>query len=226
MENAGEIIVIVDDDITNLTAARNSLAGKYSLATVPSGDKLFQLLEKITPTLILLDVEMPVMDGYDVMEVLQSKEKTAHIPVIFLTARIDPDSEIKGLSLGAVDYICKPFSQELLVKRIDAHISFENQKKELIQYNLSLENEVHKKTRTVLELQSAILKTVAELVECRDVVTGGHIERTQEYLRMLVDLSIRHGIYADELLSWDIDLLVCLHNCMTSGKYPSRTASS
>jgi len=218
MENNCETIIIVDDDITNLTAARNTLAGKYSLATVPSGEKLFQMLERVSPSLILLDVEMPDMDGYSVMEGLQSKEKTAHIPVIFLTSRIDPESEIKGLSMGAVDYIFKPFSRELLVKRIDTHIAFEKQKKQLLKYNLALESEVNRKTRTVLELQSAILKAVAELVECRDVVTGGHIERTQSYLRMLIDFSSEHGIYTDEMKSWDVELLIMSSQLHDVGK--------
>ena len=222
MDNTRETIVMIDDDITNLTAARNTLTSKYDVFTVPSGEKLFLLLEKVTPALILLDIEMPVMNGYEVMEKLKNREKTSRIPVIFLTAKIDPESEIKGLNLGAVDYITKPFSRELLLKRIDLHILFEKQRKELIKYNLSLENEVDKKTRTVLELQSAILKTVAELVECRDNVTGGHIERTQHYLRLLVDFLFEHEIYIEELSSWDIDLFIMSSQLHDVGKISIR----
>jgi len=218
MDNSRDTIVMVDDDITNLTVARNNLAGKYNVATAPSGEKLFQILEKITPALILLDIEMPGMGGYEVMGILKNKEKTAHIPVIFLTAKIDPESEIKGLNLGAVDYITKPFSRELLIKRIDMHIQFEKQKKELLKYSLALESEVDKKTRTVFELQNAILKTVAELVECRDNVTGGHIERTQHYLRLLVDFLLEHDIYTETLSSWDIDLFVMSSQLHDVGK--------
>jgi len=218
MGDTRDIVVMVDDDITNLTAARNSLAGEYDVATVPSGEKLFLLLERVTPALILLDIEMPDMDGYAVMEKLKSREKTAHIPVIFLTAKIDPESEVKGLNLGAVDYITKPFSRELLIKRIDLHIIFEKQKKELQRYNLSLESEVDKKSRTVLELQNAILKTVAELVESRDNITGGHIERTQHYLRLLVDSLIARNIYTEELSLWDIDLFIMSSQLHDVGK--------
>jgi len=213
-----ETIIVVDDDITNLTAAKSTLSQKYNVITAPSGEKLFLLLEKVTPELILLDVEMPGLNGYSVMEMLKNKEKTAHIPVIFLTAKIDPESELRGLNLGAVDYITKPFSRELLVKRVDLHIIFEQQRKELLKYNLSLESEVDKKTRTVLELQNAILKTVAELVERRDNVTGGHIERTQYYLKLLVDILIEHDVYTDELLTWDIDLLVMSSQLHDVGK--------
>ena len=218
MENSRDVIIVVDDDITNLTAARNFLSGKYDVFTAPSGEKMFLLLKKITPILILLDIEMPDMDGYKVMEKLKKKEKTAHIPVIFLTAKIDPESEIKGLSLGAVDYITKPFTRELLIKRLDLHIIFEKQKKELLKNNLSLEWEVDKKTRMVLELQNAILKTVAELVECRDNITGGHIERTQYYLKLLVDFMIEHDVYTEELLSWDIDLFAMSSQLHDVGK--------
>jgi len=213
---------MVDDDLTNLNIARNNLSGIYSIVTVPSGEKLFNLLEKITPALILLDIEMPEMNGYEVMKKLKEKETTAHIPVIFLTAKIDPSSEIEGLSLGAVDYITKPFSRELLIKRIDLHILIEKQKKELQTYSLSLESEVGKQTQTVLELQNAIIKIIAELVECRDSITGGHIERTQHYIRLLIDFLMEHDIYADELTQWDIDLFVMSSQLHDVGKITIR----
>ena len=216
-ENRG-IIVMVDDDITNLTLARNGLADTYSVFTAPSGKKLFELLQRIMPTLILLDIEMPVMDGYEVIKILKNTTKTAHIPVIFLTAKNDPDSEALGFDLGAVDYILKPFSQQLLIKRVGLHILLESQKQELERYTRDLEGEVRKKTRTVLELQSAILKTVAELVECRDNITGGHIERTQRYLAMLLDFMMEHNVYAEELLSWDAELFALSSQLHDVGK--------
>ena len=213
-----DTIVIVDDDMTSLTVARKNLADKYNVFVAPSGEKLFVLLEKVSPALLLLDVDMPEMDGYKVMEKLKTKEKTSHFPVIFLTAQIDPESEIKGLNLGAVDYITKPFSRELLLKRIDLHIEFEKQKRELLKHNLTLEGEVDKKTQTVWELQNAILKTVAELIESRDNVTGSHIERTQHYLNLLVNHLIEHDVYTDELLTWDIDLLIMSSQLHDVGK--------
>ncbi|MCL2811386.1 MAG: response regulator, partial [Clostridia bacterium] len=109
-ENRCKSIIMVDDDTTNLTVARNNLAGKYTFFTAPSGAKLFQILEKVTPDLILLDIAMPEMDGFAIIKLLKSTKKTWDIPVIFLTAKIDPESEVKGLDLGAVDYITKPFS--------------------------------------------------------------------------------------------------------------------
>jgi len=218
MANELKKIIMVDDDVTNLIVAKNAFADKYDIFTVPSGKKLFQLLEKVSPDMILLDIEMPEMSGYEVIKILKNSKKTEDIPVIFLTGRIDPESEIDGLSMGAIDYIAKPFSQQLLLKRIEVHMIVESQKKELRNYSTNLEGIVHEKTRLVFELQNAILKTVAELVECRDNVTGGHIERTQNYLRILVDALIRKGIYATEILTWDVNLFIMSSQLHDVGK--------
>ena len=222
METKRETVIIVDDDDINLTVGQSALSDMYTVYAAQSGKELFALLENNLPDLILLDIDMPEMDGYDIIRKLKKTEKTSHIPVIFLTGKIEPENEVKGLSLGAVDYITKPFSRELLIKRIDLHIVFEKQKKELLKYNSNLENEVDKKTKTVLELQNAILKTVAELVEWRDNVTGGHIERTQHYLRLLIDLLIKHGIYQDEISKWDTNLLVMSSQLHDVGKISIR----
>jgi len=218
MDNDREIIIIVDDDTTNLSVGKSTLSEKYDVFTASSGDRLFSLLDKITPDLILLDIRMPEMDGYEVIKRLKRSKKTTDIPIIFLTSRIDPASEIKGLSLGAIDYITKPFSRELLTKRIDLHILFQRQKRELLKHNLRLECEVDRKTRTVLELQNTVLSTVAELVESRDNVAGGHIERTQHYLRLLIDFMMENESYAKEISSWDVGLLVMSSQLHDVGK--------
>jgi putative two-component system response regulator len=138
METEREVIIIVDDDKTNLAVARSSLADYYNVFTAPSGDKLFFLLKKIKPDLILLDIEMPDMNGYEVMKKLKSSNETAHIPVFFLTAKTNHKSENNELNLGVVDYITKPFSKELLIERINTHILQEKQKKELSKENEDL----------------------------------------------------------------------------------------
>ena len=218
MEHFRKRIIMVDDDRTNLTVARNALSARYDVFTAPSGEKMFALLEKVLPDLILLDIEMPDMSGYDIIKILKSSEKTVDIPVIFLSAKVDPENEIKGLDLGAVDYIFKPYSRELLLKRVELHLLLEAQKQELKRYSGSLEGMLMVKTQTVFELQSAILKTVAELVECRDNITGGHIERTQNYLKLLVGFLQDSGIYQNELSLWDIDLFVMSSQLHDVGK--------
>jgi putative two-component system response regulator len=203
---------MVDDNLTNLTVGKNALLGKYRVFTIPSGKKLFDMLDKTIPDLILLDIEMPEMNGYDIIKILKADPRTAEIPIIFLTARSDSGSELEGLSLGAIDYISKPFSPPLLLKRIEVHMLVEDQKHELEDYNENLQAKVDEKTKTVLDLQNAILRTVAELVECRDDTTGGHIERTQNYLRILIDSLLEDGLYKDEVAGWKKDLDIILQS--------------
>ena len=222
MENEFKKIFLVDDDIVNLTVAKNALIDKYDVFTIPTCEKLFHILEKITPDLILLDVMMPDMSGYDVIKALKRSESTSAIPVIFLTGLIDPENEIRGLNLGAVDYLTKPFSGQLLLKRIEMHLRIEAQKKESENYSNSLEQIVIDKTETIFVLQNAILKTVVELVECRDNVTGGHIERTQKYLQLLIDIMRQHNIYTNELETWDINLFIMSSQLHDVGKIAIR----
>jgi len=208
MNSERKTIFLVDDNLTNLTVGKAALAEHYNVFTLNSGEKLLKMLDKNIPDLILLDIEMPEMNGYDVLKVIKSKEETKLIPVIFLTARDDVEGELEGLSLGAIDYITKPFSPALLLKRIETHLLIEGQRKELFNYNHNLEEIVEKKTKSVVELQNAILKTVAELVEFRDNVTGGHIERTTSYLGVLLDALSAVGLYEKEISSWDLKLVL------------------
>jgi len=194
-------IYLVDDNVTNLTLGKSVLAEHYKVFTMNSGASLLKFLEKNIPDLILLDVEMPEMNGYEVIKVIKSKNETKDIPVIFLTAKTDGDSELEGLSLGAIDYITKPFSPSLLLKRIETHL-------ELANYNKHLQEMVAVKTKSVLELQSAILKTMAELVECRDDITGGHIERTTYYLSALLDAMQIYDLFKDRISEWDLKLVL------------------
>ncbi|MDR0554176.1 MAG: response regulator [Treponema sp.] len=124
-------IILVDDNPTNLRAGKNVLAPLYSVATAPSAEKLFVLLENNLPDLILLDIDMPVMNGYDVIKLLKDKPETKNIPVIFLTGKTESDDEFEGLSVGAIDYITKPFQPQLLLKRIEVHLLVEAQRKTL-----------------------------------------------------------------------------------------------
>ena len=207
MDTKRKTLFFVDDDATNLAVGRNALNEHYSVLVLNSGQRLLNALEKKIPDLILLDVEMPEMNGYEVIKIIKTNAETAHIPVIFLTAKNDNESEFKGLSLGAIDYITKPFSPSLLLKRIEVHLLVESQKQELLYFNANLQQMVETKTKTVVELQNAVLKTMAELVEFRDNVTGGHIERTQKYLRILLEASQEQGVYKEETASWDLELV-------------------
>jgi len=210
-----ELILLVDDNPTNLRIGMNVLEEKYDVATAPSAEKMFNLLENNKPDMILLDIDMPGMTGYEALIILKEKPETKDIPVIFVTARYDYNDEHHGFSLGAVDFITKPFQPNILLKRIEVHLLLENQKKtlesqaiELKNFNENLQKMVDEKTQNVLDLQSALLKTIAELVECRDDITGGHIERTQRGVQIILAELERSKIYTDETSGWDKTILL------------------
>ena len=121
MEDQKKLIILVDDNPANLRIGKNVLSEKYTVATAPSAAKLFSLLEKNHPILILLDVDMPDMNGYGAIEVLKLNPETNGIPVIFLTGMTDSRDEEKGRALGAVDYITKPFDPPSLIACIEKH---------------------------------------------------------------------------------------------------------
>jgi putative two-component system response regulator len=177
--------------------------------TATTAEKMCRFLEHNKAALILLDIEMPEMDGYEAIKILKSRPQSKNIPVIFLTAMNSAADELEGLELGAIDYIAKPFSPALLKKRVEVHLLVEAQKKELQNYNENLLGMVEEKTRTMLKLQNKIMKAICDRVEGRDDSTGGHIERTQHYLKILLESLLDAGLYADQIDGdWDIDLLL------------------
>ena len=215
MKNSRNKIILVDDNMANLTMGRNMLKTYYEVYPAPSAAKFFEILENVLPDLVLLDIEMPEMNGYEVIKKLKADSRFTDIPVIFLTSRNDESSELEGFDLGAVDYISKPFSGPLLLKRIENQLLIVRQKKDLLasqaalkDYADNLEIKVRDKTREVVNLQNAVLTAIADLVEFRDKLTGGHVARTELYLKALTDELIREGIYSDEVKSWDMDFFL------------------
>ena len=116
-------ILLVDDNMINLQIGINILEKKDNVITAPSAQKMFRLLEGNKPDIILLDIDMPEMSGYEAIKTLKSKPESKDIPVIFLTARSEPDDELKGLNLGAIDYIVKPYDPRVLIKRIEIRLA-------------------------------------------------------------------------------------------------------
>jgi len=133
-------IIIVDDNAANLAVGRNLLKTYYEVYPVPSAAKLFVILEKIVPDLILLDVNMPEMNGYEAIKLLKADPRFLDIPVIFLTAKNDEESEMEGFDLGAADYVTKPFSGPLLIRRISSQLLLEQQKQDLIESHAALQD--------------------------------------------------------------------------------------
>jgi len=139
-------ILIIDDSIVKLELTKTALTRNYDVIMSSSGKEALALLQEEMPDLILLDIEMPEMNGYEVIKTLKETDRTKNIPVIFLTSRSDEESELYGLSLGAIDYIITPFSTPLLLKRLELHLSLVEQKKELRSFNENLRELVNERT--------------------------------------------------------------------------------
>ena len=142
MSEAQKTIFLVDDEVVNLAVGKNALSDFYSVFTLDSGETMLELLGKVLPDLILLDVNMPGMNGYEAIKRLKANDDTADIPVIFLTGLNDEEEELTGLTLGAVDYITKPFLPTLLRKRIEIHLLMESQRRQLLFFSSLLVAEI------------------------------------------------------------------------------------
>ncbi|MCL2060544.1 MAG: response regulator [Oscillospiraceae bacterium] len=216
MSNARSKIIIVDDNIANLDQGRNILKVFYEVYPAASANKLFEILENITPSLILMDIDMPSINGFEAMKKLKSDPRFSDVPVIFLTAKSDVDSEREGFDLGAVDYVAKPFSTPLLLKRIENQLLIVRKTNDLLatqselkKYSSNLEKMVSEKTEEVLELQEAILSTVADIVEFRDRSTGEHIAKTQFFMKTMLDEIMQGDNENSEIISgWDQNLFL------------------
>jgi CheY-like chemotaxis protein len=124
-ENVVKTVFIVDDNDTNLMMAENALEEHYNVLTIPSASGMFDLLKRVIPNLILLDIAMPEMDGFEAMQILKSSVHYADIPVIFLTGKNDEAMEEAAFEMGAVDLIQKPFHTPVLLKRVEYHLEFD-----------------------------------------------------------------------------------------------------
>jgi putative two-component system response regulator len=198
------VIMLVDDDITNLKSGKNALIQFYDVITAPGADRMFALLEKNRPDLILLDISMPDMDGHTALKILKENPETAKIPVIFLTGKIDAESEVLGFELGAIDFIHKPFTPAVLRTRIAMH--------------LNVDKLVAMRTAQLEKLQNGIVSVIAELVEGRDEVTGKHIENTRNYLEQLLLAMLENDCYRDEISAWNTDVVLSASQLHDVGK--------
>jgi putative two-component system response regulator len=187
-------IMVVDDNLVNLRYIEGQLSGHYHVILAKSGEQALSICSRERPDIILLDIEMPVMDGFETISRLKRDMVLSHIPVIFLTAHHDTAIEVKGLESGAVDFITKPFEKSLLLHRLALHILF-------AEYQHKLEN-------TVKELSDSLSSSFAELVECRDANTGGHIVRSSRYFAMLGRELQRRDQFMGELSDLQIDMMV------------------
>nr|WP_233490210.1 two-component system response regulator [Thiocapsa marina] len=201
-------ILVVDDTVENLAVLADLLSPLYCVRAVRSGRRALQALAEPRPDLILLDVMMPEMDGYEVMRRLRADPGTADIPVIFVTALDAAMDEERGLALGAVDYITKPIKPAIALARIKTQLELKSARDRLRNENLLLEAEVSRRMQENLLIQDASIRALAHLAEIRDPETGNHLRRTQGYVGLLADALRTHPRFAPFLTAQTIDLLV------------------
>jgi len=194
------IILVVDDDKSNLMVAQKLLSEEYRVAAVNSGELALKYLEKNEPELILLDIQMPGLNGFEVMEKVMAHDKWCKIPVIFLTADRSEATEEKCFKMGAVDYIGKPFVPAIMLQRIRRTLELED-------YRKNLEKMVAMQLKRITQLQQDIIITMANLIESRDGTTGEHVKRSSEYLNLLVRKLLEKGVYSDVLTPTYVDYL-------------------
>jgi putative two-component system response regulator len=201
-------ILVVDDTPDNLMMMSSLLKNEYKVKIANGGEKALRIAASDSPPdLILLDIMMPDMDGYEVCQRLKHDPKTMNIPVIFLTAKNEMEDEKKGLELGAVDYITKPISPPIVLARVKNHLALKAMDEFLRNQNDFLELEVAKRTKEVIAIQDVTILAMASLAETRDSDTGNHIRRTQFYVKALAEKLRDHPRFAWFLTDANISML-------------------
>lgn len=203
-----QTILVVDDTPENLALIFELLDPYYKVKVANSGEKALQQLTRTElPDLILLDIMMPGIDGYEVLTEIKKRPDSDALPVIFLTAMSRNEDEERGLRLGAVDYITKPISPPLLLARVKTHLQLKSQSDLLRHQNVFLDNEVKLRTAEVTAIQDVTILAMASLAETRDNETGNHIRRTQHYVKTLALHLRHHPRFSNYLTDKQIDIL-------------------
>lgn len=167
-------ILIVDDEPNNLQLLRQILKGKYQLSMATDGFQALEVAKKMQPDLVLLDVMMPELDGYETCKKLKADPKTADIPVIFVTAKTDVQDEKHGFDMGAVDYITKPVSGPIVAARVATHLALYDQQR-------AMQIQITQRTNDLAESQKAAIHMLGEAGHYNDTDTGVHIWRMADY---------------------------------------------
>ena len=204
-------IFVVDDQESNLLKIESALEEQYQVVAVPCAEKMFTMLKKITPDLILLDIQMLEMDGFEALQQLKADKMYSDIPVVFLTGSTDEQTETQGFELGAVDFITKPFSKPVLLNRIKSHLNIDG----LIRDRTA---QLKQKEEQLRKMRNGIVSVLSDMVENRDEITGGHIERTSAYTKILIEAMKAKGIYAEDMKKWNVDSVVASASLHDIGK--------
>ncbi len=201
-------VLVVDDTPDNLSLMSGLLKDLYKVKVANNGEKAIKIVQSDSPPdLILLDIMMPGLSGYDVCKILKDDPKVRDIPIIFLTAMTGTDDEKKGLELGAVDFITKPVNPPIVMARVATQLQVKAAADFLKDQNVYLESEVAKRTRELAAIQDVTILAMASLAETRDNDTGNHIRRTQYYLDLLASYLKNHDRFRGFLSDHTINML-------------------
>jgi putative two-component system response regulator len=201
-------VLIVDDTPENLTVMNGLLREHYRTKIANNGERALQIAgDNPQPDLILLDIMMPGMDGYEVCRRLKRDPRLAAVPVIFLTAKAEIEDEQAGFDAGGVDYITKPISTPIVLARVSTHLKLKAASDFLKDKNAFLETEVQRRTREVQVIQDVTIMAMASLAETRDNETGNHIRRTQNYVLALAKELKSHRRFSAALDDKTIEML-------------------
>lgn len=202
-------ILVVDDTPDNLRLMGALLKDRYRVKVARDGHRGLEIAKaEPQPDLILLDIMMPEIDGFDVCRLLKEDPETRNIPVIFLTAKSEVADEQQGFDLGAVDYITKPISPPTLLARVETHLKLKESQDFLRDQNAFLEAEVQRRSREVAAIQDVTIMAMASLAETRDSDTGNHILRTQKYVELLAYALQQHPRFSAFLTDETISMIV------------------
>lgn len=202
-------ILIVDDQPENLAVLSELLGSQHPVRAARSGAQALRIAgSEPRPDLILLDIMMPEMDGFEVLKRLRASADTRGIPVIFVTALDDRKLEIQGLEAGAVDYISKPFIPAVVFARVQTHLELKRTRDQLRDENAWLEGEVSRRMEENAHTQEVSIRALAYLAEIRDTATGNHILRTQGYVRELAGRLRYHPRFAPVLTDRFVEVLI------------------
>ena len=201
-------VLVVDDTPDNLSLMSGLLKDLYRVKVANSGEKAIKIVQSDSPPdLILLDIMMPGLSGYDVCKILKDAPESRDIPIIFLTAMTGTDDETKGLELGAVDFITKPVNPPIVLARVATQLHVKASADFLKDKAQYLESEVAKRTHELAAIQDVTILAMASLAETRDNDTGNHIRRTQYYLELLANYLKNHDRFRAFLSDHTINML-------------------
>lgn len=190
-----EVVLVVDDDTANLMLAKKILGGDYRIAAANSGEAAIRYLENNRPDLILADINMPDMDGFEMVAKIKQNPQWRSIPVIFLTADKNEETEIRCFKAGAVDFVGKPFLPDILTSRVNRTLELERYRNDLEKMVEEQAQQLTGALRRISDIQEHVIMGMANLIESRDGSTGKHVKNTRMYVKMIAEELEHKGLF-------------------------------